>query len=53
MAAGMAPAPAKFRYDMKNLERWILQIDNYFTITETSDEQQELTYVGLYSEAKQ
>ena len=45
--AGKAPLPAQFKSDMKNQERWILQIDDYFTMTQIRNEQQQLAYVGL------
>ena len=35
---------------MKELEGWILQMDNYFTITQTRIEVQRLAYVGLGTE---
>ena len=35
---------------MKDLEGWILQIDDYFTITQTRNEVQRLAYVGLCTE---
>ena len=35
---------------MKDLEGWILQMDDYFTITQTSNEVQRLAYVGLCTE---
>ena len=34
---------------MKDLEGWILQIDDYFTITQTQNEIQGLAYIGLYT----
>ena len=37
---------------MKNLEGWILQMDNYFTIMQIRNKQQQLAYVGLYTESK-
>ena len=35
---------------MKDLEGWILQMDDYFTITQTCNEVQQLAYVGLCTE---
>ena len=35
---------------MKDLEGWILQMDDYFTITQTRNEVQWLAYVGLCTE---
>ena len=35
---------------MKDLEGWILQMDDYFTITQTCNEVQRLAYVGLCTE---
>ena len=35
---------------MKDLEGWILQMDDYFTITQTLNEVQRLAYVGLCTE---
>ena len=35
---------------MNNLEAWLVQIDDYFTITHTYNEQQRLAYVGLCTE---
>ena len=35
---------------MKNLEGWILQMDDYFTITQTCNEVQQLAYIGLFTE---
>ena len=50
MVAGNAPLPSKFRVNMTDLEGWILQMDDYFTITQTHNEVQRLAYVGLYTE---
>ena len=50
MVAGKAPPPSKFRGNMKDLEGWILQMDDYFTITQTHNEVQRLAYVGLCTE---
>ena len=37
---GDANSPlAKFYFDMKNLESWILQIDHYYTIAQTHTKQ--------------
>ena len=47
MVAGEGPPAAKFHGYMKNREGWILQIDNYFTIRQTSNKQQRLAYIGL------
>ena len=52
MVAGKAAPLANFRGDMKNLERWILQIDDYFTITQICKEQQQFTYIALYTEGE-
>ena len=35
---------------MKDLEGWILQMDDYFTIIQTRNEVQRLAYVGLCTE---
>ena len=35
---------------MKNLEGWILQIVDYFTIMQTCNEVQQLAYIGLCTE---
>ena len=35
---------------MKDLEGWILQMDNYFTITQTGNKVQRLAHIGLYTE---
>ena len=40
MVAGKAPPLGKFPGDMKNLEGWILQMDNNFTIIQTRNQQQ-------------
>ena len=45
MVAGKAPLPAKYCSDIKHLEEWILQMDDYFTITQTRNKQQQLAYV--------
>ena len=37
---------------MKNLEGYVLQINNYFTIRVTCNEEQQLSYVGLRTEGK-
>ena len=50
MVAGKAPPPSKFRGNMKDLEGWILQINDYFTITQTRNGVQQLAYVGLCTE---
>ena len=50
MIAGMAPPPAKFRGNMKDPEGWILQIDDYFRITQTRNGIQGWSYIGLYTE---
>ena len=34
---------------MKNVERWVLQINDYFTITEACDDKQPLACIGLHS----
>ena len=52
MVAGKAPPPAKFRGNMKDLEGWILQMDDYFTITQTRNEVQRLVYIGLSTEGE-
>ena len=38
MVAGKAPPPAKIHDDMNTLERWILPMDDNFTITQTRNE---------------
>ena len=38
MVAGTAPPSAKCRGDVKNLHGWILQIDDYFTMTQICNE---------------
>ena len=53
MVAGKAPPCAKFRAHMKNLKRWILLMDDYFTIIQTLNEQQQLAYVGTCTEDKE
>ena len=35
---------------MKDLEGWILQMDDYFTITQTHNKVQRLAYIGLCTE---
>ena len=35
---------------MKDLEEWILQVDDYFTITQTRNKVQRLAYFGLCTE---
>ena len=50
MVAAKALLPAKFCADMKNLEGWILQIDDYFIIIQTHNKQQRFTFVGLCTE---
>ena len=50
MVAGKAPPLSKFRGNMKDLKGWILQMDDYFTITQTCNEVQRLAYVGLCME---
>ena len=50
MAAPKAPPPSKFHSNMKDLEGSIMQMDNYFTITQTHNETQRLAYIGLCAE---
>ena len=50
MIAGKAPPPSKFRDHIKDLEGWILQMDDYFTIKQTRNEIQQLAYIGLCME---
>ena len=50
MVAGKAQPPSKFQGNMKDLEGWILQMDDYFTITQIRNEVQRLAYVGLCTE---
>ena len=52
MVASKVPPLAKFRSDVKNLEGWILQMDDYFTLTQTRNKQQLLAYVGLCIESE-
>ena len=47
MVAGKAATPSTFRGNMKDLEGWILQMDDYFTITQTHNEVKRLAYGGL------
>lgn len=42
MVPGKAPPPGKFKGKMEELEGWILQMEDYFTITRTHHEQQRL-----------
>ena len=49
MVAGKAPPPFKFPDNMKDLEGWILQMDDYFIITQTRNEIQRLAYVTRYT----
>ena len=35
---------------MKDLEGWILQMDDYFTITQTWNEVHQLAYIGVCTE---
>src|SRR5205807_1386025 len=50
MVAGKAPPPSKLSGKMEKLEGWLLQMDNYFTITRTRNERQRLAFVGLSTE---
>src|SRR5207253_5614455 len=50
MVAGKAPPPSKFGGKMEKLEGWLLQMDDYFTITRTRNERQRLAFVGLSTE---
>ena len=52
MVAGKAPPPSKFRGNMKDLEGWILQMDDYFTMTQTCNKVQRLACVGLCTEGE-
>ena len=47
MVAGKVLPPAKFHSYMKNMKAWILEMNNYFTIIQTCNEQQQLAYLGL------
>ena len=47
MVADKAPPLSKFWGNMKLLEEWILQIDDYFTITQIQNEIQQLAYISL------
>ena len=47
MVAGKAPPTSKFLGNMKDLEGWMLQMEDYFTITQTRNEVQRLACVGL------
>ena len=49
MVAGKAPPLSQFRGNMKDLEEWILQMDNDFTIRQTWNEVQRLGYIGLFA----
>ena len=44
MVVSKALPPAKFHSNMKNLERWILQMNDYFTITLTCNNVTECHY---------
>ena len=50
MVAGKGPPPSKSRDNIKDLEVWILQLDYYFTITQTRNEVQRLAYICLCTE---
>ena len=52
MVASIAPPPAKINGDIKNLEGWILQMDNYSTITQTYKKLQRLASVDRYMEGE-
>ena len=50
MEAGKARPPSTLQGHVKDLEGWILQMDDYFTITQIRNEVQRLVYVGLCTE---
>ena len=50
MVAGKEPSPSKFLGNVKDLEGWILQMDDYFTIIQTRIEVQRLAYICLCTE---
>ena len=50
MVAGKAPPLSKFPSNIKDLEGWILQMDNYYTITQIRNKVQRLAYIGLCTE---
>ncbi|KAF8416533.1 hypothetical protein EV426DRAFT_721789 [Tirmania nivea] len=52
LVAGKAPPPTKFKGERIQLEGWILQMNDYFLITLTRNEEQKLAYVGLCLERK-
>ena len=52
MVAGKAPPPAQFHGNMKDLEGWILQMNDYFTMTLTRNKQQQHAHVGLCTESE-
>jgi hypothetical protein len=45
--AGKAPTPLAFDGSKDSLEGWLLQMDDFFTITTITNEQQRLAYIGL------
>ena len=47
MVAGKAPPLSKFRDNTKDIQEWILQMDDYFTITELRNKIQRLAYIVL------
>src|SRR5437868_14271315 len=50
MVAGKALPPSKFGGKMEERGGWLLQMDDYFTITRTRNERQRLAFVGLSTE---
>ena len=52
MIAGTVPPPSKFNGNRQRLERWLLQVTVYFTITGTRNDPQRLALVGLCMEGK-
>ena len=50
VVVGKALPPSQFSGKMEKLEGWLLQMDDYFTITRTQNERQRLAFVGSSTE---
>ena len=48
--AGKAPPPKPFKGKQSELERWILQMEDFFLITNTKREDKKLAFIGLCTE---
>ena len=50
--AGKAPPPKPFKGEQSKLKGWILQMEDYFTITSTRRDDKKLAHIGLYTEGE-